>query len=339
MILTPLPSPLSAAPASGVNDVARVRVAVVIAAWRAAATIGRAIASALAQPETAEVVVVDDASNDDGATIAAARAADDGSGRLQIIALPTNSGPARARNAAIKASRSPWIAVLDSDDFLEPGRFTKLIPFAGQGYDLIADDLLQTPDGQPVSAGRPMWFDADATPVDISFAFFVDATIPRPSRHRRELGFLKPLMRRTFLERHRLAYDETMRLGEDYDLYARALIRGARMKLTPWAGYVSVMRANSLSLKHGRKDLAAFAASDTRLLTQPNLSPEDAKVLREHRFSTNSKIVWIDFMDALKNANIFRAATVMLRDPRQAPYVLNGLWKIFARRITGAKKS
>ena len=30
-------------------------------------------------------------------------------------------------------------------------------------------------------------------------------------------------MRRAFLERHGLAYDETMRLGEDYDLYARAL--------------------------------------------------------------------------------------------------------------------
>ena len=37
-------------------------VTVVIAAWRAAATIGRAVASALAQPEAAEVVVVDDAS-------------------------------------------------------------------------------------------------------------------------------------------------------------------------------------------------------------------------------------------------------------------------------------
>lgn len=308
-------------------------VTVVIAAWRAAATIGRAVASALAQPEAAEVVVVDDASGDDGATLAAARAADDGSGRLILIQQPANAGPAAARNAALKASKAGWIAVLDSDDFMEPGRLAKLMALSEKGYDLIADDLLQTPEGQPVSAGKPLWFRDDQTPIDVSLGFFIDSNITKASRLRRELGFLKPLMRRAFLERHGLVYDETMRLGEDYDLYARALSLGARMRLIPWTGYVSVMRGNSLSLNHGRKDLAALEASDTRLLAAGALSPADAKLVEKHRFTTRSRITWIDFMSALKRGNVFGAVGVILKDVRQAPYIGRAIFRMIAGRF------
>lgn len=320
------------------NDPVRRDVTVVIAAWRAAGTIGRAVASALKQPETAEVVVVDDASGDDGATIRAAEAADDGSGRLKVFALSRNSGPSAARNAAIRASKAAWIAILDSDDFMEPGRLGKLLKLADMGYDLLADDLLQVPDGEPVSAGKPLWFREDPTPVDVDFSLFVYSNIIRASRKRRELGFIKPLVRRSFLDAHDLVYDEDMRLGEDYDLYARALSLGARMRLIPWAGYVSVMRRDSLSLKHKRADLAALEASDDRLLASGRLSPVNARLVRQHRFTTRSRIVWIDFMARLKTLNLPGAAWVVLKDPRQVPYVVRGLSKIVARRFGGGRK-
>jgi len=80
-------SPLESAASRDASATVCRDVTVVIAAWRADGTIGRAVASALAQPEAAEVVVVDDASGDDGATLAAARAADDGTGRLIVLAL------------------------------------------------------------------------------------------------------------------------------------------------------------------------------------------------------------------------------------------------------------
>lgn len=313
-------------------------VTVVIAAWRAAGTLGRAVASALAQPETAEVVVVDDASGDDGATLAAARAADDGTGRLIVLAQAKNAGPSAARNVAIAASKAAWIAILDSDDFMEPGRLAKLMALSEAGYDLIADDLLQTPEGQPVSAGKPLWFRDDATPIDIDFGFFIDSNITRASRMRRELGFLKPLVRRAFLDKHGLSYDEGMRLGEDYDLYARALSLGARMRLIPWTGYVSVMRGNSLSLNHGRTELAALEACDDRLLASGRLSPAEAKLVQQHRFSTRSRIVWIDFMAALKGGKPLRALSAVLKDARQAPYVMRGLVRMVAGRFGGGKK-
>jgi succinoglycan biosynthesis protein ExoU len=315
--------------------VVRRDVTVVIAAWRCADTIGRAIASALAQPETAEVVVVDDASNDDNATLTAARAADDGSGRLQVLGLESNAGPARARNIAIRISTAPWLAVLDSDDFMAPGRFTKLMPFAEAGYDLIADDLLQTREGQPLAAGKEMWFGSDRSPLDVSFTYFIGSCITKTGRVRRELGFLKPLMRRAFLEAHNLGYDETMRLGEDLDLYARALSLGAKMRLVPWTGYVSVMRGNSLSLHHSRDDILALEASSDRLLASGRLTEADAKLVRKHRFTTHARIVWIDFMAAMKKGDVFRAAGVVLKDPRQAPHVLRSIRNMFVQKLGG----
>jgi succinoglycan biosynthesis protein ExoU len=336
MLVTQSQTSQTHVPAQGVN--ARREVAVIIAAWRASATIGRAVASALRQCETAEVVVVDDCSNDEGATVAAARAADDGTGRLKIVGLDRNSGPSRARNAAIASSRAPWIAVLDADDFLEPGRLAALLALAHEGYDLIADDLMQTREGQSESKGKPLWFRDSNTPIDVNFSVFIGSNIPRTDRHRSELGFLKPLMRRAFLERHQLGYNEAMRLGEDYDLYARALALGGRMRLIPYAGYVSVWRTNSLSATSSRADLCELEAADERLLASDNLVNAEKWLVREHRFTTRSRIIWIDFMDTLKAGKPFRALSIMLRDPRQAPYVLRGLWKILVRRLSGAKK-
>jgi succinoglycan biosynthesis protein ExoU len=338
MLSTPSPAPEADAPSPGVNGLARREVAVLIASWRAAASIGRAVASALAQPETAEVVVVDDASGDDGATIAAAKAADDGAGRLKIIALEANGGPSRARNVALAASTAPWIAILDSDDWMEPGRFATLLGLAHEGYDIIADDLLQVKEGHPVSSGHLLWFNGDRTPVDVSLAFFVETNIPELKRHRTELGYLKPLLRRAFLERHGLGYDEAMRLAEDYDLYARALSFGARMRLVPYAGYVSVFSTSSLSARQNRRDLVVYEAADDRLLASGRLSDAEKKLVERHRFTTRSRILWIDFMETLKSHKPFRALAIMLRDPRQAPYILRGLGQIFVRRITGSKK-
>ena len=55
-------------------------VCVIIAAKNAEETIGRAVRSALSEPETAEVIVIDDGSDD--RTMAEAASADDGTGRL-----------------------------------------------------------------------------------------------------------------------------------------------------------------------------------------------------------------------------------------------------------------
>jgi succinoglycan biosynthesis protein ExoU len=193
-------------------------VCVVIAAFEAAATIGQAVRSALAAAEVGEVTVVDDASRD--ATSAAAAAAGDGSGRLRLLRLERNSGPAAARNAALRVGSAPLIAILDADDHLLPDRFARL--GSGGSWDLIADNILFVPEHGAAAQ-------ADMTPLaavadrrrTLGFEEFVLRNISRPGRPRSELGFLKPVIRRDMLDRLSLRYDETLRLGEDFIRAAR----------------------------------------------------------------------------------------------------------------------
>lgn len=88
-------------------------VSVVIPMFNRAATIRRAVDSALGQSfASLEVVVVDDASSDDCAAMV--EGIDDP--RVRLLRRPRNGGAAAARNAGIAAARGALIAFLDSDD-------------------------------------------------------------------------------------------------------------------------------------------------------------------------------------------------------------------------------
>ena len=113
---------------------------VLIAARDRADTIERAVQSALTQPEVSTVIVVDDGSTDD--TLARAVKCDPHGKRLIVERLNLSAGPSAARNVAIEISKSPWLAILDGDDFILPGRIGKLLSLSAD-WDFIADDPLQ----------------------------------------------------------------------------------------------------------------------------------------------------------------------------------------------------
>lgn len=252
--------------------------AVIIAAKDAAATIDRAVASALREPEVVEVVVVDDGSTD--STADTARAADDGSGRLRIERLSENRGPSAARNHALATSSAPYVSILDSDDMVMPGRFSRL--FAIADWDLVADNIVFLPETSAVDdidfATLPPGRDRVR---DISLLDLVLASTSRYGRQRTQLGFLKPVIRRSALDAAGLRYDEQLRLGEDFVLYARLLARGARFRLTEAAGYVAIERPTSLSVRHGVRDLANLLVGEEDLLARLDRGdPARAAVIR-----------------------------------------------------------
>lgn len=117
-------------------------VSVVMANFRGAAYLPAAMASVLAQSERRlELILADDASDDDSVAIARRIAAQDA--RVRVIASARNGGPATTRNLALDAARGAWIAVVDSDDLIHPHRLERLIVAAeATGADLIADDLV-----------------------------------------------------------------------------------------------------------------------------------------------------------------------------------------------------
>lgn len=295
-------------------------VCVVIAVRNGAATIGTAILSALREPEVGEVVVVDDASSD--ATQRAAMSADDGSGRLRLIRLEENRGPAHARNVAIERSALPFISILDADDAFIRGRFAALI--ARRDWDLIADNIAFVGDGTrnlidlQVPPFRP-------NPRFLGLAEFVAGNISRPGRPRGELGFLKPVISRAFLERSGLRYDTALRLGEDYDLYARALAAGAHFKLVDTCGYGAMVRAGSLSGQHRTDDLRRLADADLAILSMPGLAAAAQAQLRLHERHVRAKYRLRNFLDIKARGGVLGAALHGLRRPHELPDIVAGI--------------
>jgi glycosyltransferase involved in cell wall biosynthesis len=94
----------------------RPAVSVVIPLYNKAATIARAIDSAIRQEAVeVEVVVVDDGSSDGSPEIAARYGK-----RITLVRQP-NAGPSAARNRGVAVSRHPVVAFLDADDEYLPG--------------------------------------------------------------------------------------------------------------------------------------------------------------------------------------------------------------------------
>ena len=114
-------------------------VSVVIPACGASATIGRAVASLLAQTYAAwEAVIVADDGQDYAAILAGAGISDS---RLRFVSTgQTRSGCHNARNVGLAAAAGEIVAQLDADDLYEPDRLALLAPLAA-AHGAAADNL------------------------------------------------------------------------------------------------------------------------------------------------------------------------------------------------------
>jgi len=318
-----------------------VRVSVLIPAYNAAHCIGRAIASVLAQTEQDfEILVVDDASSDATAALVEAAAADDP--RIRLLRAPRNGGPGSARNRGIAAAAGEWIAPLDADDRFHPRRLELLARIGGQqGADMVADNLLVCA-GQAL--GAPM-FPPGFMPASLTLdalAFVQGNLAPKASsapkvRGRVGYAFLKPLIRRSFLADNGIAYDAA-RFAEDYLLYLRCLLHGARWALTPEAMYDYAVHAASLTAGHSAADLAYLADAERALLRHPAVdrNPALRRSLAQHARTVELALSWFEFATAVKRRDPAGALSSLGRDPRNLVHIgresLRALPRAWAKR-------
>ncbi len=307
--------------AGAITDNSDKSVCVIIAAKNAADTIAAAISSALADPYVTEVIVVDDGSTD--GTSETAEKADDESGRLRIIRFEMNKGPSFARNHAISCSSAALISILDADDFFIPGRFSHLL--ATEDWDMAADNIVFV-DQRWMGHLSILTVDTFAPETwFLDLPTFVDRNISRRNRQRGELGFLKPVIRRAFLDRHNLRYNEKLRLGEDYDLYTRALALNARFQIINNCGYGAVVRADSLSGRHKTDDLKQLADADKTLLDSGMLSGTAREAVRKHERHIRSKFHHRQFLDIKSQKGLLAAAVYGLRKPSAVFPIARGI--------------
>jgi len=296
---------------------------VIIACWNRADTLVAAIRSALDQPEVHRVIVVDDRSTDGSADLAEALCGDDA--RLLVLRQVWNQGPSAARNRALDVATAEWVAVLDADDFLLPGRFAAVLAHADDA-DFLADDLLQVPASHPLpDLATPLLGVTQTWWPYVDLTRFVLGNIPTRGQRRKEMGFLKPLMRRSFIEAHGLRYSPGLRLGEDFIFYARALAAGARFRLLPAAGYVAVMREDSLSGQHGLRDLEALLMQSEILLADASLTRHDRRALHRHCRHVQQKIAWLQMISAVKARDKHRILAGLRAPPQVVGHLIRCL--------------
>jgi succinoglycan biosynthesis protein ExoO len=306
-----------------------VDVSVIVAAWKAAASVERAIVSALSSTGVAvEVIVVDDASHDGTVDVLRQLVANDP--RVIAERLPVNSGPSAARNRAIELASGRYVAVLDADDAMRPDRLAGLVALAETlDADIVVDNMTEVDEaGQPIGTKPFLKSAAFTSTRDIDLSTW--AAFNHPMKARDCLGYLKPLIRRSKLAETGVRYDPTLRNSEDYYLIAHLLAAGARMTYSPEPGYLYRRSADSTSHRLQPSQTKAWLDAEKRFRSRFNGQFGDAarqaldergRVLRDvHQF--------VAAVDAMKSRKVGVLLGVLASDLRASSFTVSTLAKV-----------
>jgi glycosyltransferase involved in cell wall biosynthesis len=192
-------------------------ISVLIPAYNAEKTIVSAVWSALNQSfKDIEVLVYVDGSTDK--TSENVQGINDA--RVQLFQGKEHCGISYSRNFLLKNTSAPYIAWLDADDIMLPGRLSAQHGFLENHHDvdfLGCRALLRNSNLTAVSMG-----------TDCSFleAFLLF----------RNPFIQSSIMAKNFFSKENLFFDSAFDYTEDYDLYLRCLEKGKRFAMLPFYG-------------------------------------------------------------------------------------------------------
>jgi glycosyltransferase involved in cell wall biosynthesis len=201
------------------------RVSVVVPLFNAERTVEASLRSALAGGlAQLEVIVVDDGSQDASARIVR----DLADPRIRLLQRPTPSGgAAQPRNLAIAQARAPYIAFLDADDLLKPGKLGATAdaldrhPEAGFAFGefehIDAEGaVLESLVVRDKLAACPLAL----TPLGDGWSFIAQAELARGFLYRNFISPSGVMVRKRVLDEVG-GFDESLRYSEDLDLWFR----------------------------------------------------------------------------------------------------------------------
>jgi glycosyltransferase involved in cell wall biosynthesis len=301
------------------SEAARPLVSVLVPAFNAAPFLAEALESARRQTlADIEILVIDDASTDGTAAVAARLATRDP--RIRLVRQSANGGPSMARNRGLTEARGRWIALLDADDAYAPCRLASLVALAERsGADLCSDNLWLVPAGRPMIPPPIL-----STERPLDFAEFIRRNVTDRAYPGLNFGFLKPIIRRAFLAEHAIRYDERVRFAEDFALYAECFRAGGQWWLSPASTYHYRVRADSLTQVQTVHDLAILRARQAGLLQEARQAGDRKlrRLVARHKRVVDRCYHYRAFTDALKARRFSGALRLFADSPQSAVAII-----------------
>ncbi len=206
-------------------------VSIIVPAYCAQHTIGRCIDSLLRQTVTAiEVIAVDDGSPDATLALLQQMAACD---ERLLVVHQDHAGVSSARNRGLAVARAPWVAFVDSDDYVAPDYIQSLLP-ASPDVDFTMCSLSDVyPDGrQIISCPLP----DVASPSSVIRTLTV-ASLMTGVKTYHLCGSWCKLFKRSILSAQTITFPVDMSFGEDAVFVFSYLQHAAKAQVSPRATY------------------------------------------------------------------------------------------------------
>lgn len=281
-------------------------ISVVMAAYNAERTIGSAVRSILGQRDVrVELIVCDDCSTD--GTRDVIRSFDDS--RVRLLENTSNVGPGPSRDRAIALASTPWIAMVDADDAIEPERLSKLIS-AGETSDcqVVFDDTLlchDTPGGMVAwkALHGPAGFggrERSSGHVKIEDYVVSDRLL------------IHPVIRVDVIREHGIRHG-TRRFAEDAEFYLRLAMAGARFCYFPRPLYRYRISPGSLTAQ--AKDPALMRKCMEECLQWDGWWPSARQALQCKIASLHRTESLYAFVRSVRSCKFWDAARIVMEKP------------------------
>jgi hypothetical protein len=187
-------------------------ISVIMAVYNGERYLREAVDSVLGQTWTdLELIVIDDGSTDGTAAMLAGYA----DSRIRVSRNPANLGLTQSLNRGLSLAGGEFVARLDADDISLPPRLERQVAFLREHPEVVMV-------GSDVG-----WISADGADLGIhSRQPYSDAAIRWVMLLQNAFWHSSVMLRRRALTEGGLAYDETLRYAQDYDLWSRVLRYG-----------------------------------------------------------------------------------------------------------------
>jgi glycosyltransferase involved in cell wall biosynthesis len=265
---------------------------VVVPVFNAARLVGDALSSILAQTRPADEIIV----SDDGSTDALETALAPFRDSIRLVHGP-NAGPSAARNRAIAAATGDFVVSLDADDAFLPTRLERLAELAETRPDLdilATDALLDAGNPEPRRFNAVTPFAVDDQRIAIMQRCFVVCPAVRRSRLTALGGF-----------------DESLRVGEDWELMIRLILAGATAGLVDEPLYRYRLRPDSLSASRV-ESLRSRVSLLESFRSRPGLTPSERSTLSTEIAARRHAVLRAEAEIALREGGDARRAALRL---------------------------